>query len=214
MIQRQFAVLGLGKFGFSIAKTLSNAGYEVIAVDRNEDIVQEIADIVTYALKADVTEPGVLKNIGIRNVDAVVVAISENMESSVMATILAKEAGAPYVLSKASTELHGQILKKIGADEIIYPEQAMGARTAKKLISGSFLDLYELSKSFSMVEVIIPAAWVGKSLKELNLRKKGVNVIGMIQEDSIELNIDPDLPRPANETLWIGAKNDILSKIV
>lgn len=214
MIKRQFAVLGLGKFGFSIAKTLSNAGYEVIAVDRNEDIVQEIADIVTYALKADVTEPGVLKNIGIRNVDAVVVAISENMESSVMATILAKEAGAPYVLSKASTELHGQILKKIGADEIIYPEQAMGARTAKKLISGSFLDLYELSKSFSMVEVIIPAAWVGKSLKELNLRKKGVNVIGMIQEDSIELNIDPDMPLPANETLLIVAKNDILSKIV
>lgn len=214
MIKRQFAVLGLGKFGFSIAKTLSNAGYEVIAVDRNEDIVQEIADIVTYALKADVTEPGVLKNIGIRNVDAVVVAISENMESSVMATILAKEAGAPYVLSKAGTELHGQILKKIGADEIIYPEQAMGARTAKKLISGSFLDLYELSKSFSMVEVIMPADWAGKSLKELNLRKKGINVIGMIQEDSIELNIDPDMPLPANETLLIVAKNDILSKIV
>ncbi|MCI5700661.1 MAG: TrkA family potassium uptake protein [Lachnospiraceae bacterium] len=213
-MKRQFAVLGLGKFGFSIAKTLSNAGYEVIAVDRNEDIVQEIADIVTYALKADVTEPGVLKNIGIRNVDAVVVAISENMESSVMATILAKEAGAPYVLSKAGTELHGQILKKIGADEIIYPEQAMGARTAKKLISGSFLDLYELSKSFSMVEVIMPADWAGKSLKELNLRKKGINVIGMIQEDSIELNIDPDMPLPANETLLIVAKNDILSKIV
>ena len=214
MIKRQFAVLGLGKFGFSIAKTLSNAGYEVIAVDRNEDIVQEIADIVTYALKADVTEPGVLKNIGIRNVDAVVVAISENMESSVMATILAKEAGAPYGLSKAGTELHGQILKKIGADEIIYPEQAMGARAAKKLISGSFLDLYELSKSFSMVEVIMPADWAGKSLKELNLRKKGINVIGMIQEDSIELNIDPDMPLPANETLLIVAKNDILSKIV
>lgn len=214
MTKRQFAVLGLGKYGFSVARTLADAGYEVIAVDCNEDRVQEIADLVTYALKADVTEPGVLKNIGIRNVDAVVVAISENMESSIMATILAKEAGAPYVLAKAKTDLHGQILKKIGADEIIFPEQAMGARTAKKLISGSFLDLYELSKTFSMVEVIMPADWVGKSLKELKLRKKGINVIGMMKGDSIELNLDPDLPLPQNETLLIVAKNDVLSKIV
>ena len=214
MTKRQFAVLGIGKFGLSIAKTLSEAGYEVIAVDNDEERVQEVADIVTYALKADVTEPGVLKNIGIRNVDAVVVAISDDMESSIMATILAKEAGAPYVLSKAGTELQGQILKKIGADEVIYPEQAMGARTAKKLISGNFLDLYELSKSFSMVEVMVPKDWEGKTLKQLNLRKKGINVIGMLEGDTIEMNIDPDMPLPADETLLIVAQNDVLSKIV
>lgn len=214
MTKRQFAVIGLGKFGFSIAKTLADAGYEVIAVDNDEEHVQEISDIVTYALKADVTEPGVLKKIGISNVDAAVVAISDNMESSIMATILAKEAGAPYVLSKAGTELHGEILKKIGADEIIYPEQAMGARTAKKLISGNFMDLYELSKSLSMVEVMVPEDWAGKSLKQLNLRKKGINVIGMMKDDSIELNIDPDLPLPGDGALLIVAKNDTLSKIV
>lgn len=214
MTKRQFAVLGLGKFGSSIAITLANAGYEVIAVDRNEENVQEIADVVTYALRADVTEPGVLKNIGVRNVDAVVVAMSDNMEGSVMATILAKEEGAPYVLSKAGNEMHGTILEKIGADEVIYPEKAMGARIAKKLISGKFLDLYELTKSFSIIEIKVPERWENKTLRELSLRKKGINIIGMIEGDKVTVSIDPDLPLPVGETLIIVAQNEILSKIV
>lgn len=214
MAKKQFAVLGLGKFGTSIAETLANAGYEVIAVDSDEEKVQDIADAVTYALRADVTEPGVLNNIGISNVDAVVVAISGNMEASVMATILAKEAGAPYVLSKANTEMHGTILKRIGADEIITPEKAMGTRVAKKLMAGNFLDLYELSRSFSMVEIIVPEAWTGKTLKELDLRRKGINVIGLMEGDKVTVNIDPEMPLPADETVIIVAKNDTLSKIV
>lgn len=214
MNRRQFAVLGLGRFGISVVTTLVNAGYEVIAVDVDEEKVNEIADEVTYAIRADVTEPGVLENIGIKNVDAVVVAMAADLGASVMTTIRAKEVGAKYVLAKASDTMHGNILKKVGADEVIYPERAMGARVAKKLISNNFLDLYELSRTFSMVEIKVPDRWAGKSLIELDLRRKGINVIGLMEGEKVTVNIDPKIPLPKDETIIIVANNEILSKIV
>jgi len=214
MSKRQFAVIGLGKFGSSVAKTLFQAGYEVIAIDNNEERVQEIADYVTAAFKADATEEGVLESIGISNVDAVVIGIAQDLGDSVMAIIRAKEAGAPYVLCKANSALQGDVLKKIGADEIIYAERSMGTRIAKKLISGNFLDLYELSKTFSMVEVTMPEQWAGKNLIELDLRKKGINVIGLMEGDKVTVNLDPKMPLPAGATVIIVAANNILSKIV
>ena len=214
MNRRQFAVLGIGKFGKSVAMTLANAGYEVIAVDDDEERINEIADHVTYAIRADVTEQGVLENIGIKNVDAVVVAMALDLGTSVMATIRAKEVGAKYVVAKASDTMHGNILKKVGADEIVYPEKAMGARIAKKLISNNFLDLYELSRTFSMVEIKVPESWAGRTLIELDLRKKGVNVIGLIEGDKVTVNIDPTMPLPLDETLIIVAENELLSKLV
>lgn len=214
MNRRQFAVLGLGKFGRSVATTLTNAGYEVIAIDDDEERVNEIAEDVTYAIKADVTEPGVLENVGIKNVDAVVIAIAANLGTSVMATIRAKEAGAGYVLAKASDMMHGSILKKVGADEVIYPEKAMGTRVAKKLISNNFLDLYELSRTFSMVELKMPSQWAGRTLIELKLRRKGINVIGLMEGEKVTVNIEPDLPLPADATLIIVANNELLAKIV
>ena len=214
MNRRQFAVLGLGKFGRSVATTLANAGYEVIAIDDDEERVNEIAEDVTYAVRADVTEPGVLENVGIKNVDAVVIAIAANLGTSVMATIRAKEAGAGYVLAKASDMMHGSILKKVGADEVIYPEKAMGTRVAKKLISNNFLDLYELSRTFSMVELKMPSQWAGKTLIELNLRRKGINVIGLMEGEKVSVNIEPDMPLPADAALIIVANNEILAKIV
>lgn len=214
MNRRQFAVLGLGRFGKSVVTTLANAGYEVIAVDVDEEKVNEISDEVTYAIRADVTEPGVLENIGIKNVDAVVVAMAADLGTSVMTTIRAKEIGAKYVLAKASDTMHGNILKKVGADEVIYPEKAMGARVAKKLISNNFLDLYELSRTFSMVEIKVPDRWAGKSLIELDLRRKGINVIGLMEGEKVTVNIDPKIPLPKDETIIIVANNEILSKIV
>lgn len=214
MNRRQFAVLGLGKFGKSVAKTLANAGYEVIAVDDDEERVNEIADFVTYAVKADVTEQGVLENLGIKNVDAVVVAMALDLGTSVMTTIRAKEVGAKYVLAKASDTLHGNILKKVGADEVIYPEKAMGARVAKKLISNNFLDLYELSRTFSMVEIKVPKQWSGKSLVDLDLRKKGINVIGMMEGEKVIVNLEPTIPLPYDATLIIVAENELLSRLV
>ena len=214
MNKRQFAVIGLGRFGMSVAMTLAQTGYEVIAVDSDEERVQEIADHVTYALRADVTEAGVLDKIGLKNVDAAVIGIAEDLGTSVLAVIRAKEAGAPYVLAKALDPLYGDVLKKIGADEIIYPERSMGARVAKKIISGNFLDLYELSRNFSMVEIVVPEHWAGKNLIELDLRKKGINVIGLMEGEKVTVNLDPKMPLPADATVIIVADNEILSKIV
>ncbi|MDD3219974.1 MAG: TrkA family potassium uptake protein [Lachnospiraceae bacterium] len=215
MVKKQFAVFGLGKFGKSVAESLADAGYEVIAVDMDEEKVQDISDKVTYAARADVTEPGVMESLGVKNVDAAVVAISTNMEASIMATILAKEAGVPYVMNKATSQMHAKVLKKIGSDEVIFPEKAMGNRVAKKLMTGNFLDLFELSESFSMVEAIAPKEWVGKNLKELNVRTRhGVNIIGIKTGDKVDVKVNPDEPIQENSTLIMVGKNIDLTKIL
>ena len=212
--KRQFAVIGLGRFGMSVAMTLAQAGYEVIAIDQNEERVQEVADYVTYALKADATEAGVLQKIGLNNVDAAIIGIAKDLGVSVMTIIRAKEAGAPYIMAKAIDPLQGDVLKKIGADEVIYPERSMGARVAKKLISGNFLDLYELSQNISMVEIVVPENWVGKSLIDLNLRKKGINIIGLMEDEKVTVTIDPKMPLPKGAALIIVADNKALSELV
>lgn len=212
--KRQFAVIGLGKFGMSVAMTLAQAGYEVIAVDNDGEKIQDISDYVTYAIKADATEAGVLEKIGVKNVDAAVIGVATDLGASIMTIIRAKEAGAPYVLAKANDSLQGDVLKKVGANEVIYPERSMGTRVAKKLISGNFLDLYELSQNFSMVELAIPEQWVGKNLIELDLRKKGINVIGLMEGEKVTVNLEPKIPLPADATVIIVADNKILSNIV
>lgn len=214
MTNKEFAVFGLGKFGRSVAETLAQSGCEVLVVDNNEEKIQDIADLVTYAVNADVTDADVLQSLGIGNLDAAVVAIADDLEASVMATILAKEMGVPYVIAKAQNEIHATVLKKVGADSIIFPEKAMGARTARSLISGNFIDLIELSSQFSLVEMQVPAAWVGKNLRELNIRDRcGVNVIATKNGESINVNLDPDTPFQSNETLIIVGDNELLGRI-
>lgn len=214
MANKEFAVFGLGKFGYSVAETLAKSGCEVLAVDNNEEKIQEIADVVTYAVKADVTDPDVLQSLGISNLDGAVVAISDNLEASIMATILAKELGVGYVIAKAQNERHATVLKKVGADAIIFPEKEMGVRTAHNMISGNFVDLVELSSTFSMAEMGIPAAWVGNSLRLLNIRDQyGVNVIGVKRGENLDVDINPDLPLEAGDTLVLVGSNDSLRKI-
>lgn len=214
MDRQSYAVIGLGKFGFAVAETLAKAGYEVMAVDANEDIVQSIAGEVSYAMRADITETGVLESLGISNVDAVVVGIAENLEASIMATIYAKEVGVKYVMAKAENKLHATILKKVGADDIIFPEWSMGTRVAKNLMSGGFVDFFELSSKFSLVELPVPGEWVGKSLIELNLRDQyGVNVIGVKVGDDVQVNVKPDEVFRADQTLMIVGENDSLAKL-
>lgn len=214
MDRQSYAVIGLGKFGFAVAETLAKAGYEVMAVDANEDIVQSIAGEVSYAMRADITETGVLESLGISNVDAVVVGIAENLEASIMATIYAKEVGVKYVMAKAENKLHATILKKVGADDIIFPEWSMGTRVAKNLMSGGFVDFFELSSKFSLAELSVPGEWVGKSLIELNLRDQyGVNVIGVKVGDDVQVNVKPDEVFRADQTLMIVGENDSLAKL-
>lgn len=213
MAEKEFVVFGLGKFGESVARTLVKCGCEVLVVDKDEEKIQEIADVVTYAVRADITDQEALKSLGIGNMDGAVVAIADNMEASIMATILAKELGVGNVIAKAQNELHAKVLKKIGADAIIFPEKEMGVRIARNLSFGTFLDTIELSSSFSMVETAIPAEWIGKSLRQLNLRNRKLNVIAIKKGDQMDISPDPDRKLTADEILIVVGYNKDLSKL-
>lgn len=210
---KQFAVFGLGSFGKSVALTLQSFGCDVIAVDNCYEKIQDIADSVSYAMCGDVTEPEFMKTIGARNLDGAVIAISENLEAAIMATMISKEMGISYVLVKAMDELQGKILEKVGADSIVYPEIDMGERVAKKLISTEFIDWIELSPDYSLTEKLLPKQWEGKSLAELRVREKyGINVIGILKEDKMDMALDPSKPLQPDDMLFIIGKNSDLEK--
>lgn len=214
MSKKEYGVLGLGKFGTAVAKTLAENGHSVIAVDLDPECVDEVADIVTCAMVADISDPHVLDNLGLHNLDCVIIGVSTNMQVSIMATILAKEKGAAFVVAKAENEIHKHILEKIGADKIVFPEAEMGVRLARNLMGGEFVDLVELSKTFSLVEMPVPSMWVGKSLRQLNVRGNyGLNIIGIKKGENLEVNLDPDQPMDAMMTLIIVGKNQDFSKI-
>ena len=210
---KQFAVFGLGSFGKSVALTLQSFGCDVIAVDNCYEKIQDIADSVSYAMCGDVTEPEFMKTIGARNLDGAVIAVSENLEAAIMATMISKEMGISYVLVKAMDELQGKILEKVGADSIVYPDIDMGERVAKKLISTEFIDWIELSPDYSLTEKLLPKQWEGKSLAELRVREKyGINVIGILKEDKMDMALDPSKPLQPNDMLFIIGKNSDLEK--
>ena len=210
---KQFAVFGLGSFGKSVALTLQSFGCDVIAVDNCYEKIQDIADSVSYAMCGDVTETEFMKTIGARNLDGAVIAVSENLEAAIMATMISKEMGISYVLVKAMDELQGKILEKVGADSIVYPEIDMGERVAKKLISTEFIDWIELSPDYSLTEKLLPKQWEGKSLAELRVREKyGINVIGILKEDKMDMALDPSKPLQPNDMLFIIGKNSDLEK--
>lgn len=189
-MRKGFAVLGLGRFGTSVALNLADTGAEVLVVDKDEANVHDVAEYVTYAAQGDISDPETLTSLGIGNFDSVIVAIAGNIEASVMATILSKEQGVPYVIAKAQNEMHGKILEKVGADNVIYPEKEMGARVARNLTVGNFIDLFELSSKVSMVEMTVKDEWDGKTLVELDLRGKyGVNVVAI--KNGTELDVTP-----------------------
>ena len=214
MKEKSYAVIGLGQFGMSVAETLAESDCDVLAIDAREENIQEIADKVTYAVRADVREPEVLRTLGVQNVDVAVIAVAENMEASIMATMQAKELGVPYVLAKAMNALHGKILEKIGADRVIYPEQSMGLRVARNLMSVGFLDVFELSTEFSMAEFPVPTEWIGKSLQELQLREShDINIIAIKVGDDVEINLDPVKPLEADWHLMAIGKNKVLERL-
>lgn len=212
--RKEFVVFGLGKFGLSVAKTLADNGCQVMAVDSEQSKVEEIAEDVTYAVCTDVTDADAIHSLGIRNFDGAVVAIGENLEASVLVTIIAKEMGIPYVLAKAQTELQAKVLKKVGADKVIFPEKESGIRIANNLISGNFFDAVELSTKYSMLDLDVPSEWIGKSLRELNLRAtKKINIIGIKRNDEFEITPDPDAPLAEDDILVIIGKNQTLTKL-
>lgn len=168
---KRIGIIGAGRFGMSLAESLANAGAEVILIDRNRPAMQQAGESVT-ALQGDATQPHVLEEAGFGECDVVVVAIGTNMEASVMTTANCKELGIPNVVAKANSELHGKILKRIGADSVIYPDRDSAHRLAMSIANHNVLDFYEVSEGYSIAELTAPESIVGKTLAEADLRKK------------------------------------------
>lgn len=174
------AVIGLGRYGSSVASTLAEMGIEVLAIDSNEDKVQKFMNMVTHAVVADATDMDAMKSLGIRNADIAVVTMASDLRSSILATMVLKELGVPYVVSKARDQLHGKALEKVGADRVVYPEMEAGMRLARILTSTNIVEQIDLDPNYSILELLAPDHIVGKSLKDLDLRAKfGVNIMAV-----------------------------------
>lgn len=211
---KQFAIIGLGRFGTSVARTLFKAGYEVLAIDANEERVQKFSDEVTHVVQANTTDEASLKALGIRNFDTVVVAIGEDIQANVLTTLLLKEIGVPNIVAKARNELHGKMLEKIGADKVIYPERDMGMRVAHSLVSANVLDYIELSPNISLVEVTAPATLQGRSLAQTNLRALyGVNVVAIKRGEQIIVPPQPGEMISEQDILIVVGTNDGVQKL-
>lgn len=208
---RQFAVIGLGRFGASIAGTLHRMGYEVLAVDEDEDRVQEIMDQVTHAVQADALDEEVLKTLGLRNFDLVIVAIGQDIQASILVTVMLKDLGVKSVVAKAQNDLHGRVLERVGADQVIYPERDMAVRVAQHLVSGNVLDYIELSPEYSILEMVTPDEFAGKALGNIDLRNRHrVSVMAIKRgEDIIVAPGGQELIQAKDVLVVIGANEDL-----
>lgn len=186
MKKQQFVVIGLGRFGASLALELMELGYEVLGIDRDEEVVDGLSSQLTHAVTADATDEEVLKSLGIRNFDCGIVAIGNDIQMSILSTILLKEIGLKTVVSKAISVLHGRALEKLGVDRVIYPERDMGIRVAHQLVSPNLLDYIEISKDYSIVELKVPLCLEGKTLSELNSRARyGCSIVALQRSQGI-----------------------------
>jgi len=212
-MKKSFLVIGAGRFGTSVALTLDARGHDVMIVDKDEALIQSISSEVTNAVTADAASETSLKALGVRDFDAVILAIGYDVQASIMAAILLIELEAKYVIAKANTDLHGKVLKKIGVNRVVHPERDMGQKLAHSIIAPSVIDLIELSEDYSVVEVNAPAEMVGKSLVDLNLRARyGVSVIALRRSSSGETLISPvaeDLIEENDAIIAIGENRNL-----
>lgn len=214
-INKTYAVLGLGRYGKAVAEELVNNGAEVLAVDIDQMIVNNAIEEIPVCKCADITDPESMKRLGISNIDVVIIAIASNLEASVMAVTLCKEAGVPTVIVKCGNEMHQKILSRVGADKVIFPEKESGTRLAKNLLTSGFAEMIELSDEVSMVELDIKDEWVGKSLIDLSLRKKySINVVAIRNNDNISTTIDPAQPLLKGMQLIVIADTIKLQKLI
>lgn len=211
--KKTYAVFGLGRYGQAVATELVEGGMEVLAVDSNQAIVNDLAAVLPICKCADVTDPEVIARLGVSDIDTVIVSMAGNLEASVMAVTLCKEAGVKTVIAKCATEMHQKILLRVGADEVVFPEKDSGVRLAKNLLSSGFIDMISLSKDTSIVEIDVKPEWVGKNLIELNLRKKhGFNIVALREGKKVTVDIDPEEPLSAHVTLIVLANTTKLAK--
>ena len=211
---RSYVVIGLGRFGSSLARQLCKLGAEVLALDVKGDLVQQVANEVTHAVVGDAQDKEVLRALGVRNMDCAVIAIGDNLAASVLITMNLKELGVPFIVCKAHDETHRKVLEKLGVDRVVIPEQEYAQRLARTLNSHNVLDYIELSEDFGILDVPAPAAWLGKTLRELNIRAKlGVNIIAV--ENGGKTNVSPgaDYAIQSGDTLVVLGDNVSLEQV-
>lgn len=218
-MKRQFAVIGLGRFGYAVTKTLTDLNQEVIAIDWEEEKVKAVADFVTYAVQLDAMDEKALHSVGVHSVDTAIVSIGENIEASILVVMILKEMGIKNIIAKAVTPLHGRVLENIGVQRVIYPERDMAVRVAHSLIRPKVLEELELSQEYSIIELPTPKEFVGKTVKEVQLRTRyGVNLIAIkrrtVTEGKIResWNVNPlptDTMEEGDILVLIGSNEDL-----
>jgi len=212
--KKQFAVIGLGRFGISMADTLHKMGYDVLAIDKDEQRVQEVSDSVTHVVQADTTDEDALLALGIRNFDVVVVSIGEDIQANVLTTLQLKELGVRHIVAKARNPLHGKMLHKLGADRVVYPERDMAQRVAHNLVSTNVLDYIELSPQFSIAEINAPKRLINQSLIEADLRGTyGINVVAIKRGESVIVTPLPDEKIHENDILVVVGGNEGVQRL-
>ncbi|MDO5396874.1 MAG: TrkA family potassium uptake protein [bacterium] len=211
---KSFAIIGLGRFGRSLAMRLFEMGYEVLAIDKDEDKVYEISEQVTQAVCADLMEAGVIRELALEEYDTAVVAIGNELAASILVTMQLKEIGIKYVLAKAMDENHKKVLTKVGADRVIIPENDAGLRVAAQLVQQNVFDVIDISDEYSIADIAVPSQWYGKTLTELDIRRKySVNVIALKDKETGMITTiapKPDCPLSENEAMVVIGENDNL----
>ena len=212
--KKTYAVFGLGRYGSAVARELTQNGMEVIAVDVDQKIVNDAAAYLPVCKCADVTDPEVIERLGIENIDTVIVCMASNLEASVMTVTLCKEAGVKTVIAKCGNEMHQRILLRVGADQVVFPENESGTRLAKNLVSSGFIDMISLSRDVSVVEIEVKNDWIGKNLIELDLRKRyGFNIVALKKGEQVTATVNPEQLLDAETTLIVIANVAKLAKL-
>ena len=213
---KSYLVVGMGRFGSSVALRLQELGNEVLVMDENAENIQRLADRVTYAVVGDARDEEVLRSLGAQNFDCAIVAIGGDLAASILVTLNLKSMGVPQVICKAPNELYKRAREKVGADRVVIPEREMGIKLAQNLVSSSVLDYIELSRECGIAEIVTPDTWVGKSVRELNVRAKyGVNIIALRDEasDNITVNLGPEYQLKATDVMVILGNNEDLLRV-
>ncbi|MFP3357018.1 potassium channel family protein [Planococcus citreus] len=210
-MKKEFVVIGLGRFGGSIVRELIEQGADVMAIDKDHERVDEFASIATQAVVADTTDESVLKSLGVRNFEQVIVAIGENIQASILTTLMLKEIGVKKITVKAQNDYHAKVLHKIGADKVVHPERDMGIRIAHNILSNNVLDYLELSDEHSIMEIKANEKLAGYTLIELDIRAKyGINIVAIKRGDDIIVSPQADMEIEREDILIIiGSDADI-----
>ncbi|WP_458862622.1 potassium channel family protein [Acidaminobacterium chupaoyuni] len=212
-----FVVIGLGRFGTALARELYRMGHEVLVVDKDEDAVHRIADSVSHAVTADARDEQVLRSIGVRNFDYAVVAFADNIQDNILITLMLKELGVKHVIAKGNDDLHVKVLRRIGADRIVFPEADTGARFAQLISSSNIIDYIDISEDYSIVEVGAPEKWCTKTIRQIDVRAKyGINILAVKTKQGQTINVSPgpDYVITYGDVLVVIGANDDIKKLV